>query len=270
MESLKKETSEQYVFESFLPYRGSLFLARWVQGLIVLQRAIDRGGPIAENFCWGAGMAARHLAPQIRIAGQSEEEFLETAEREERDAGLSAEELLGRLEVEAEGLRDKIDSGEIDIWDDTPVWVSRGEVEDFITRSLDFLEAKICPACNGSTSLLERLIPLAVSGLRRKEVNRQIYAILLMWDYARMHYEGEPPYRIVFSEQVADVLGIDPQLESAKMQKMGPLRKSESRRLRTARRLVLKGSDIISTSELAFLVDTLGLDQSICRYSLIP
>lgn len=270
MESLKKETSEQYVFESFLPYRGSLFLARWVQGLIVLQRALDRGGPIAENFCWGAGMAARHLAPQIRIAGQSEEEFLETAKREERDAGLSSEELRDRLEGEAESLRDKINSGEIDIWDDTPVWVSRGEVEDFITRSLDFLESKICPACNGATSFLERLIPLAVDGLRRKEVNREIYAALLLWDYARMHYEGEPPYRIVFSEQVADVLGIDPQLESVKMQKMGPLRKSESRRLRTARRLALKRAGTISTSELAFLSDALGLDRAIRRYSLVP
>lgn len=262
----KTQPIEQYIFDSFLPYRDALHLSRWVQGLMVLGRLLRRGGPIAENFCWGAGLSARHIAPQLRPAGQSEEGFRETLSREAQHESFNEEELRDFLEDEAEELRAKIDSGEIDIWDDTPVWVAREEVEDFISRSLEYLETKICSACNGEESLLERLIPQAVECLRRGNDSRELYAGLLVWDYARMYYEGEPPYRVVFSPQVAETLGIDPQMESVKMQKMRPLARPESRRLRVARAIVLKGGGVMTVAELSTLSGALELDRAVLKY----
>lgn len=268
MTNISSGGDKQRVFESFLPYRDALYLARWVQGLLTLRRLLNRGGPVAENFCWGAGISARHLAPQIRPAGQSEEEFLRTIQRERQREGLSEDELGEMLEEEAEELREKIDSGEIDIWDDTPVWVDRGEVEDFISRSLDYLESKVCPACRAETSLLERLIPQAVDILRRGDEGRTHYAALLVWDYARMYHEGEPPYRIVFSSQVAETLGIDPQMESIRMQEMKPLRRPEARRLREARKLIRAEGKVLSPGEIGVLSDVLRLDQALRKHSL--
>lgn len=270
MDTLPDTQRDIYVFESFLPYRDALHLARWLQGLMTLQRLLGRGGPICENACYGAGLAAQHIAPQIRYAGQSEEDFQAMRRREEARKNLSEQERRDLLEEETEEmareLREKIDSGEIDIWDDTPVWVEREEVQEFISRSLDYIEEKICPACNEKASLLERLVPVAISQLRKGVSDRRLYATLVIWDYARMYYEGEPPYRVVFSAQVAEALGVDAQMESVRFQKMRPLGLLETKRLRVARKLAGVEVGWISEAELGALTRVLELDQAIKKH----
>jgi len=270
MGTLTARQKENYVFESFLPYRDALHLARWLQGLMILQRLLGRGGPICENACYGAGLAAQHIAPQIRSAAQSEEEFQKARQREESRSGLNEQERRDLLEEETEELarelREKIDSGEIDIWDDTPVWVDRGEVQKFISRSLDYIEEKICPACNGEVSLLEKLVPIATAHLRKGTSDRGLYATLMIWDYARMYYEGEPPYRVTFSAQVAETLGIDPQMESVKLQKMRPLGIFETRRLEVARKLAKERGEWASEAEMDALTRVLELDQAVKKH----
>jgi hypothetical protein len=246
-----------FLFESFLPYRDALQLARWVQGVLRLQRALSAGGPVSEHFCWGAGGAARRIAPQIRPAEQSKESFDELLEEERRQADLSESELEDRLEKLSESLAEKIDSGELDIWDDSPRWVDRSEVERFLDESLDYLEKKILPACNGKISFLESLIPHVLESIRagNAAAMRGYYALLLIWDYGRMFYEGEPPYRIVFSKQVAEALGIDPEMESVRMQTMRPVEGEAARRLFRSRRIAESAHpDLIGEVESLFEV----------------
>jgi hypothetical protein len=256
MTSVENPTTE-YTFGSFLEYRDALHLARWVQGLLTLNKLLSRGGPISENICWGVGSSARHIAPQIRPAGQSELDFKQTVREEERRRGMSKKDLEESLEQEARDLRAKIDSGEIDIWDDSPVWVDRQEVIDFVSRSLDFLDSKIKVACNEKTSLVEKLIKEGIETARNGEYDSELYATLILWDYARMYHEGEPPYKVVFSEQVATALGIDPTLESIKMQKMRPLARRDFRRLKVAEGVIKKKHRWLSPQELSSITSTI-------------
>jgi hypothetical protein len=238
----KNTISPAFLFESFLPYRDALHLARWVQGLLRLQRALESGGPVSEHFCWSAGAAARRIAPQIRPPEQSEESFAEITESERKEAEMSEDELEDRMEKLSADLAEKIDSGELDVWDDSPRWVDRGEVERFIAESLVYLEKKILPACNGSISFLEDILSDTLSSIRSRDLEqmRGYYALLLIWDYGRMFYEGEPPYRIVFSKQVAEVLGIDPEMESVRMQAMRPVEGDSSKRLIRAKQIAAR------------------------------
>lgn len=259
-EPLGRSQREQYLFESFLAYRDALSLCRWVGGVLKLSRLVERGGPIQESLCWAAGHNGRVLFPQLRPAGTSVETFERTLADEHKRKSLSAEALNEMMEKEAEELRTKIDSGAIDIWDDTPVWVDKGEVRRFVDESQALLSGKIRPACNREISFFENLVALSVDALEEPDLQARRFAeaMLLMWDYGRMYYEGEPPYKVVFSSQVAEALGIDPEMESLKFSRMPPLRQWDRKRLWAAMGIAQTGFPAYGP-EIKQIVEQCGL-----------
>lgn len=237
----KNEPSDQdFLFGSFLDYRNSLNLARSLDGLLRLKRALQQNREVDQRLTDYASSCLRVIFPEIKIPGWTEREFKDLLESENKSKGLSTEELMDKIEEDAESLREKIDSGEIDIWDDTPKYVNYQECQDFLTKSTQILKSKILPACNPNVSLLESLTKNIIEFLDSKEYNHklgQLYrGLLTLWDSARMFHEGEPPYKITFSKHVAEQLGIDPILESIKSNKMRAINNKhwEAKKLKAA------------------------------------
>jgi hypothetical protein len=149
---------------------------------------------------------------------------------------MSKEELEEYLDTQSQELIVKIESGEIDIWDDTPQYTSIEEAKRFLQDSTNTLSKKFLKACAPDKSLLEHITKTTTDLLSKEPKNKKeeneilgrlmtYKALLVLWDSARMFHEGEPPYKISFSNQVSEKLGLDPILASAKLSEMRPLRK---------------------------------------------
>jgi len=218
--------SNDYLYNSFLPYFEALQLCRWMNCLCDMSRRLHRSGHIPENLAEAASCNLRVLAPQIRPATSSPEEFASTLAREEKLAKMTDEEKEEFYAQEWKKVEAKIESGEIDIWDDTPTYADTEETKRFIRDSIEYFNSKLSQAVNPNASFLEALALRVfqtldkVQGSIQPELLKQVRgleALLLTWDTARMAHEGRPPYSIKFSEQVAEALGIDPVVEESKM-----------------------------------------------------
>jgi hypothetical protein len=213
----------EYLYGSFLPYFESLHMARWLTRLCDISRRLQRNGPISENIADGAAHNARIFNPDLRPANTSPAEFTKMREREVKLKSLSEEERDEFLQSEWKEVEEKITSGEIDLWDDTPVFTDRGEVERFFQESLTYLRTKVNPAANPQASFLEALLVKIVDCLtdnKDSKIQNRIrgyQALLYLWDTARMAQEGRPPYQVKFSPQVAEALGIDPVVEESRL-----------------------------------------------------
>ena len=229
---------DDFLYGCFLDYRNSLNLERWMCGLLQIRRLLATGKLIREQIGDAAGGSACGLFPDLKPPGISEEDFAENRKRARRLEGLSEDERDAELEMAADQLREAIESGEFDFWDDTSQFLDPHEAQHFLDASTNLLTEKICPACNPNVSWLEkstleilRTLEGADSSLRGWE------AILLCWDFARMQHEGAPPYKVVFSKQVEEFLGVDGKLESARFEKIRPLTLQQRKLFRAARHL---------------------------------
>lgn len=245
----------EFLFGSFLPYRKALNLERWVGSLIELDRSLTRGGPICETKTNSAEFNAKSLLGDFRPPWQSEADFESEKRHSERLAKMTGDELDEFMEEEGSKISKMIDSGELDLWDDSVVWRDRQDVASFVRESLSHLSAKVSPACNPKVSFLEKVVRLSVEELKEgtatNERLRALYALLVIWDYGKMHFEGEPPYSVKFSPQVAEALGIDPEMESIKMSTMPPLDKRGARRIGACLKLVKRGAPEMLVEALA-------------------
>jgi len=229
-----------YLFDCFLPYRDALHLERWVSSLFKLQELLEANIPIQENYVYGAHHTAHCFFPDLRSPYYSEEEWKDVRKKELEFAAMTEEEKNQKIEEDSERIREQVESGEIDIWDDTPQYVDRNEVQKFVNQCIELLKTKFLKALNPKVSYIEKLLKEAINYLEnfshndpqeRRKTRKGLRATLHLWDVAKTYNEGEPPYRIVFSEQVAEALGIDATLESAKLQKLEPLGGSSLKRL---------------------------------------
>lgn len=239
--------SQEYIFESFLPYRDLLHLERGVVNLLELKLALQtHRAKFEEQLLYAGEFNIRALFPQVKTPWQTDQEFAKEREREIAFNKLTEAERKENMEKEADELRKKIDSGELDIWDDSPRYIEREKVEQYIKESISALES-IQKACNGEKSLIEGIILKVLSKfaeIPRKEI-KALVAYLSIWDRARMYYEGEPPYRIIFSKQVSEELGIDPEMEAIKMQKMSPISARDLKLLNAAERVVMRNLECL-------------------------
>ncbi len=234
---------KNYLFESFLPYRKALNLGRMVWGgLHISLGQIKRCQKFDETFVSGVGVNARSLFPGVRPAGESVESFTKILDREARGKAMTPEESSDYFEKMADDLRRSIDEGTIDIWDDTPRYIDGGEVGRFWAEAWEECRERILPSLNPDSGLLAKLVTGAGKAMCGRVENdmRGYRAGLVIWDFARMHYEGEPPYRVIFSPQVAEALGVDPELESIKLGSMPAPRRGDLRRMEAAMRTVRK------------------------------
>jgi len=231
---------DQFLYGCFLDYRRSLNLGRWLSALIQLCRLLADGKLIREQIGDAAAHNARALFPELRPTGCSHDDFVKTRIREKRWEAFSEDEKTQEIEAESERLRAALDSGELDVWDDTPRFIEPGEAGRFVEDSLRLLSEKILPACNPSVSWLEKttveVLELLATSAEAKTL-RAREAILCCWDQARIQHEGEPPYKIVFSRQVEEFLGIDGKLESARLDSPRSLSRQDIRRFSAARKI---------------------------------
>jgi hypothetical protein len=230
---------EDYLYGCFLNYRDSLYVCRTLEGLIRLKKALRIQSPVDQRLTDYASSCIRLILPEIKIPGWSEKEFSDLLNNEKENKTLSDDELMEKINRDSELLREKIDSGEIDIWDDTPKYVDFDEAKSFLETSISTIENKILKACNEKVSLLEGLTKTITSLLHKRDNYgelREYEALLIIWDSSRMFYEGEPPFKIVFSSQVSEQLGIDPVMESIRSNRIRPLKPSsyESKRAKAA------------------------------------
>lgn len=239
---------DEYLFESFLNYRDSLYLARTLDSLLKLKKSLRHNRKVDQTLTDYASSCIRMIFPDTKIPGWSEEEFLKLRQSEVENKSLSEEEFLEKIEKDSEEIRLKIESGEIDIFDDSPQYVSFGEAKSFFDNSLSTLKEKILPACNDSQSLLESITKKVLTLLDMPEEKsnfeeqKDYKAFLNLWDTARMFHEGEPPFKIRFSKQVAEQLGIDPIMEGINNSSMRPIKQAsyEAKKLKASLKICLK------------------------------
>lgn len=237
--------SAEYAFESFLPYRQALQLGRATQGLLRLEIGLRRGcGAFDETLVSGIAANARGLFPDIRPPELSEEKFQEARERENLESTMTEAEMDAYVERMAQDLRESIEAGEIDIWDDSPRFVETCRVVEFCSSFLDRLTSSMVPSLKPGAGLLGDLVRESANNLKTapQERIRALRAGLAAWDFARMHHEGEPPYRIAFSSQVAEVLGIDPAMEKIRAVSMPRPTSRDRRRIKAALTVLGKGA----------------------------
>lgn len=229
--------SASYYFESFLPYRQSLQLGRTVNGLLELEIGASKAcRSFDETHVSGIAASARGIFPDIKPPGMSGGEFAKMREREKSEEAMSEDEMAEHIEQMAQNLRAGIESGEIDIWDDTVRLIGDGQVADFCKEAWSNLNHSLVPSLKPGVGLLGDLVREAEGAVKTKEAGaiRGLRAALTIWDFARMHYEGEPPYKIVFSSQVAEALGLDPVTEKIREVSMPAPTNLDKRRMRAA------------------------------------
>jgi hypothetical protein len=236
----------EYLFESFLPYREALNLERGLHSLIRIQKLLLKGKNIEEQILERSSFNIRYLLPKVKPATMTTEEFEKALAKEEKEKSMDEEELRQKLEDEGEELRRRIDSGELDIWDDSPNFIPAYKAKGYLKDTLGALKAKIIDHCQPNKSFLEKMAIECYQALNQDnyEFYPQLQALLEIWDYGKIAYEKEPPYKIVFSDQVAEVLGIDPIMESIKLQELRPLTKKEKSQLRKLMAVFKKAIDL--------------------------
>jgi hypothetical protein len=261
--------SPEYLFESFLPYREALNLGRALYSLCRLKKLLLANKDIEEQIIERLSFSLRYLLPNVKPANMSQEEFDKTLQKEREEKLLSEEELRQKIETESEKIREQIDSGEIDIWDDSPHFIDNKKCEEYLEDAIHALKSKIIDHLNPQESFFEKIVKethLALTSKKPrsktpKDQNWQtgfqdlakLQALLRIWDYAKISYEKEPPYKIVFSEQVAEFLGIDPIMESIKLQELRPLTKREKIDLKRLNSVIWRGKPSASkTKETPF------------------
>lgn len=252
--SAKTEEQEDFLFGCFLGYKDALYLCRSLDGLIRLNRAFQTKGPIDQRITDYASSCIRTIFPKIKIPGWTTQEFEDLINNEEKNKNLSHEELMEKLDQESQILQEKIESGEIDIWDDTPKYVSIDECKTFLNDCINILKEKVLPACNEKVSLIESLsreIVNAISEDKNYQLQKDYQALLTLWDSARMHHEGEPPFKIVFASQVIEKLGIDPVMEEIRTSGIRPVKRGtyESKKLNASLKRCLDSSEFSPTTK---------------------
>jgi hypothetical protein len=252
--SANPEEQDDFLFGCFLGYKDALYLCRSLDGLIRLNRAFQTKGPIDQRITDYASSCIRTIFPQIKIPGWTTQEFEDLTRNEEENKNLSHEELMEKLDEESKILEEKIDSGEIDIWDDTPKYVSIEECKTFLNDCINILKEKGLPACNEKVSLIEGLSKKIINTISEGENNqlqKDYQALLALWDSARMHHEGEPPFKVVFASQVIEKLGIDPIMEEIRTSGIRPVRQGsyESKKLKASLQRCLASSEFSPTTK---------------------
>jgi len=233
-----------YCYESFLPYRHALFLERSIAGILRVENAKLKGcRSVYEGILDALGFSARVVFEDLRPFGMGENEFQEMRKKEESRKNMTEDERLEEIESEAESLRELIDSGEIDIWDDAYKFAEIGEALTYSRSVYQAIDSKIVPHLKPGDALFDKLVVESMDAIKAGDGHgmKTFRAALTAWDYGRMHHEGEPPFKIRFSQQVADELGIDAELESARMGHMGQVSSEDLRRISAALRVVWAG-----------------------------
>ena len=240
MTTPQQPIGDDFLYGSFLDYRQSLNLERWLGGLLQIRRLQAGGRLIKEQIGNAAGHNAGRLFSELRPPGVSEKDFEESRKREKRYAALSEDERAAEMEAESEKLQEAIENGELDIWDNTPRFLGATEAERFVEESIVLLVWKILPACNPAVSWLEKASVNIVALLESESGDQTLrawQAALLCWDFARIQHEGEPPYKIHFCQQVEEFLGIDGKLESSRLENLGPLSPRNTRIFQAAQKI---------------------------------
>jgi dGTP triphosphohydrolase len=242
----KNPINQEYLFESFLPYRESLNLIRGLNSLLKIKKILSSNKNVEEQILERASFNIRCLLPNVRPANLSEDEFQETLNREKKEKEMSEEEFQKDLEEKSEDLREKIESGILDIWDDTPTFIDKDKAKSYLQRVLLELKEKLISHCQPNKSFMEKMAKNAFTALTTENYNHlpQLQALMGVWDYAKIAYEKEPPYKIVFSDQVAEQLGIDPVLESIRLQELSPLTRKEKQLLKKLKKVFLSKQEI--------------------------
>jgi hypothetical protein len=262
---MNKSVTQEYLFESFLPYREGLNLARSLYGLLRLQKIILQGKDVEEQILERVSFNMRHNFPELKPYNMSDQEFSNLKNKEAQRKNMSKEEINEMLEQESEDIRKKIESGEIDIWDDSPKFIDNKKALEFLHCCYQTIEKKILQHCNSKESFLEKMtaetmkklaeninIPNQKSNKEKRKDTAGLQALIMLWDYGKIAYEKEPPYKIMFSKQVAEALGIDPIMESIKLEKLRPLSKEDKRKVKTMLKICKthKPWEDISTEEI--------------------
>lgn len=229
--------SNEQLYDSFLPYRTALALARWCRGLLHIQTHLQNQTPIPECLGDACGSVARSLHPELRPPSYTPEEFVKMREQENRVEKMTPEEKEEYLEELSEDLHQKIENGEINLWEGKKRYISPQEAGRFLEESRIWLLQKIQPACNPNASLLEDLVLECLQILQTppipKDTAKGLRRILYLWEEGKIRHEGEPPYKIVFAPQVAEFLGVDAELESIQLQCLPPLKNKDKKLLRS-------------------------------------
>lgn len=225
-------------------------MERLLVGLGAVKLSLDSNvDNINQQVFYAPEFNGRALFPQLRTPWLTQEEFDKERAAEERRQSLTEEEMAEESEQLSRELNRKIESGELDIWDDSPQYISRAEGELFFDTALALLKTKMLPALRPGSTLLDDLVLDFLPSLETPKLQRSKFkslrALMLLWDYARMFYEGEPPFSIKFSDQVAEALGLDAELESAKLQNMRPVEGETRRRLLAAKRVLTTNSSAL-------------------------
>lgn len=234
--------TQHYLFDSFLPYQKAITLARWLQGLCSLKRKNSRNGPINENALGRVVFNARSIFPEICLPGHTVSDMAEMLEEDNKLDNMSTEEMEEYMDKKALEIQEMVESGELDMWDDEPKFAKSEDINRFLQTSLELLNTKILKACNKEVSFLERITIEIVALLNSNQIIelRGYEAILLYWDTAKIQYEGEPPYKISFSKQVSEALGLDPIMDPIKLQQLEPLDTRTIKKLKIVEKLVKK------------------------------
>lgn len=226
-----------YAFESFLPYRQALNLGRTVEGLLRLEIGFRKGcGKFDETLVSGIAFVARDIFPEIKPPEMCEEEFQQMRDREEMEKSMTEVERSENIERMARKIGAAIESGELDIWDETPRFIEGSKVDEFCNNLWSRMNATMVPSLKPGVGLLGDLVRMGAENLKTGATDRvrACRAGLAVWTFARMHHEGEPPYRIEFSSQVAEALGIDPVMEKIRAAKMPAPNRMDMRRMEAA------------------------------------
>ncbi len=186
------------------------------------------------------GFSARIVFEGTKPYGMSEEDFEIMRRREEASRNMTEVEKRDAIEEEAANLRELIESGELDIWDDTIEFNDIKSVKCYSDEIAGTIKTKVIPHLRPDSSLFDRLIVKSLEAVDAQDepAMRGLRAALSIWDYGRMHHEGEPPFQVRFSSQVAEFLDIDPEMESIRAATMRAPSEDDNRRMRAAFRVL--------------------------------
>ena len=236
-------SDQEYLFGCFLPYRQALGLSRWAVGLLKLEDRIEAEVPIEEMSIERIHAPARSLFPDLKPPTISEEQWYEIRAKEKWEDGLTDEERAALLEKESEEIAEAIDSGKINIWDDTPNYVDTEKARKFGLECAELLGQKFRKALNPKASFLEKRIHEVIEHLentgkkgaaQRKKARKGLVAALTLWDCGKIYHEGEPPFQIVLAPQVAELLGMAGEKAASDLMTLNPVQGQQLKRLKAA------------------------------------
>ena len=218
-----------YLFDSIYPYLPSIQLARWHADLAKLDRISSQSNTFSERLLDNIVFHAQALFPQLRDPRVSIEEHQRQLQEANAEKSMSEDELNEKYNNLAEELSKELDNMNQEeheaMIEYTPKYLDINIGIDFKKTCIEHL-APLLSALTPNKSLLED----GVLAYHSTKSGSEYYPLFTAWTELKMVYEGEPPYRLQFSDTFIDqmheispdfdpitaALGKSPQLSSQK------------------------------------------------------